>query len=199
MGLQGMINDILQKCDTPPKFSAIDKHIAGLKSRDAKSIAALISFVEDFPDKAKEVHKKIAGLQGKKTIPVLGITGVGGAGKSSLIDEVVRRYLIDFSVKGDMQRAKTLLFLCVDPSKRKTGGALLGDRIRMNAIGNPRVYMRSLATRQSHLALSQSINKAVDILKGCNFDLILLETSGIGQSDTEVVDMFRCVDVCNDT
>jgi methylmalonyl-CoA mutase len=192
MGLQGMINDMLQKCDTPPKFSTIDKHIAGLKTRDAKSIAALISFVEDFPDKAKEVHKKIAGLQGKKTIPVLGITGVGGAGKSSLIDEVVRRYLIDFSVKGDMQKGKNIAILCVDPSKRKTGGALLGDRIRMNAIGNPRVYMRSLATRQSHLALSQSINKAVDILKACNFDLILLETSGIGQSDTEVVD---CSDV----
>ena len=192
MGLQGMINDILEKCDTVPKFSDIDKHIKGLKNRDSKSIAALISMVEDFPDRAKEVHKKIAGLQGKKKIPVLGITGVGGAGKSSLIDEVVRRYLIDFSAKENIQEGKNIAILCVDPSKRKTGGALLGDRIRMNAIANPRVYMRSLATRQSHLALSQSINKAVDILKACNFDLILLETSGIGQSDTEVID---CSDV----
>jgi methylmalonyl-CoA mutase len=192
MGLQGMINDILQKCDEAPKVSDIDKHIKGLKNKDAKSIAALISLVEDFPDKAKEVHKKIQGLSGKKVIPVLGITGVGGAGKSSLIDEVVRRYLIDFSAKGKIEEGKSIAILCVDPSKRKTGGALLGDRIRMNAIGNPRVYMRSMATRQSHLALSQSINKAVDILKACNFDLILLETSGIGQSDTEVVD---CSDV----
>ncbi|HTB06709.1 MAG TPA: methylmalonyl-CoA mutase family protein [Bacteroidia bacterium] len=192
MGLQGMINDILQKCDTAPKITDIDKHIKGLKNKDDKSIAALISLVEDFPEKAKEVHKKIQGLSGKRTIPVLGITGVGGAGKSSLIDEVVRRYLIDFSKKDNLQEGKTIAILCVDPSKRKTGGALLGDRIRMNAISNPRVYMRSLATRQSHLALSQSINKAVDILKACNFDLILLETSGIGQSDTEVID---CSDV----
>jgi methylmalonyl-CoA mutase len=192
MGLQGMINDILQKCDEAPKITDIDKHIKGLKNRDAKSIAALISLVEDFPDKAKEVHKKIQGLSGKKVIPVLGITGVGGAGKSSLIDELLRRYLIDFSAKGKIEEGKTIAILCVDPSKRKTGGALLGDRIRMNALGNTRVYMRSLATRQSHLALSQSINKAVDILKACNFDLILLETSGIGQSDTEVVD---CSDV----
>ncbi|HWY99046.1 MAG TPA: methylmalonyl-CoA mutase family protein, partial [Bacteroidia bacterium] len=192
MGLQGMINDILQKCDEAPKVTDIDKHIKGLKNREAKSIAALISLVEDFPDKAKEVHKKIQGLSGKKVIPVLGITGVGGAGKSSLIDELLRRYLIDFSAKGKIEEGKTIAILCVDPSKRKTGGALLGDRIRMNALGNTRVYMRSLATRQSHLALSQSINKAVDILKACNFDLILLETSGIGQSDTEVVD---CSDV----
>jgi len=192
MGLQGMINDILQKCDVTPKVINIDQQIKGLKNRDAKSIGALISLVEDFPEKAKEVHKKIQGLQGKKNIPVLGITGVGGAGKSSLIDEVVRRYLIDFSKKGNIQEGKTIAILCVDPSKRKTGGALLGDRIRMNAIANPRVYMRSLATRQSHLALSQSINKAVDILKAAGFDLVLLETSGIGQSDTEVVD---CSDV----
>ncbi|HXP52499.1 MAG TPA: methylmalonyl-CoA mutase family protein, partial [Bacteroidia bacterium] len=100
--------------------------------------------------------------------------------------------LIDFLAKGKIEEGKSIAILCVDPSKRKTGGALLGDRIRMNAIGNQRVYMRSMATRQSHLALSQSINKAVDILKACNFDLILLETSGIGQSDTEVVD---CSDV----
>lgn len=192
MGLQGMINDILQKCDTPPKVSDIDKHIKGLKTREPKSIAALISLVEDFPEKAKEVHKKIQGLAGKKPIPVLGITGVGGAGKSSLIDELVRRYLIDFSVKGKVEQGKSIAVLCVDPSKRKTGGALLGDRIRMNAINNSRVYMRSMATRQSHLALSQSINKAIDILKACNFDLIILETSGIGQSDSEIVD---CSDV----
>jgi methylmalonyl-CoA mutase len=189
LGLQGMINDILKKCDTAPSAASIDKHIKGLKEKDPKDIAALISLVENFPEKAKEVHNKIKGLQGKKIIPILGVTGVGGAGKSSLIDEFVRRYLIDFTTKGkSSSEGKTIAILCVDPSKRKTGGALLGDRIRMNSISNSRVYMRSLATRQSHLALSQSISKAVDILKAANFDMVLLETSGIGQSDTEVVD-----------
>ena len=188
MGLQGMINDILEKCDTVPPSSHVDEYIKNLKKKEAKSIANLISIVENYPDKATEVHKKIQKLSEGKNVPVLGITGVGGAGKSSLIDEIIRRYLIDFSLKGDTSKGKSIAILCVDPSKRKTGGALLGDRIRMNAIANPRVYLRSLATRQSHLALSQSISKAVEILKAAEFDLILLETSGIGQSDTEVVD-----------
>ncbi len=193
MGLQGMINDILKQCDTAPQANSVDKHLKGLKDRKPADIAALISYAEDFPDKAKGMLAKIKDFQGKKTIPVLGITGVGGAGKSSLIDELVRRYLTDFgpekSVRADKGEGKTIAILCVDPSKRKTGGALLGDRIRMNSISNPRVYMRSLATRQSHLALSQSISKAVAILKAAGFDMILLETSGIGQSDTEIVDI----------
>ena len=113
--------------------------------------------------------------------PVLGITGTGGAGKSSLVDELVRRFLLDFP-------EKTLAIISVDPSKRKTGGALLGDRIRMNAIANDRVYMRSLATRQSNLALSKFVQDALDVVKAAQFDLIILETSGIGQSDTEIVE-----------
>ncbi|MBT8385545.1 MAG: methylmalonyl-CoA mutase, partial [Bacteroidia bacterium] len=112
---------------------------------------------------------------------VLGITGTGGSGKSSLVDELVRRYLVDF-------KNKTIAIVSVDPSKRKTGGALLGDRIRMNAIKNNRVYMRSLATRQSNLALSKHVSSAINILKVAQFDLIILETSGIGQSDTEILD-----------
>jgi methylmalonyl-CoA mutase len=112
---------------------------------------------------------------------VLGITGTGGAGKSSMVDEIVRRFLLDFP-------DKSLGIISVDPSKRKTGGALLGDRIRMNAINNDRVYMRSLATRQSNLALSKYVQGAVNILKKAGYDLIILETSGIGQSDTEIVD-----------
>ncbi len=115
--------------------------------------------------------------------PVLGITGTGGSGKSSLVDELVRRFLIDFP-------EKTIGIVSVDPSKKKTGGALLGDRIRMNAINNSRVYMRSLATRQSNLALSKYVAEAVDILKAANYDLIILETSGIGQSDTEIIRTF---------
>ena len=109
------------------------------------------------------------------------ITGTGGAGKSSLVDELVRRFLIDFT-------DKRLAIISVDPSKRKTGGVSLGDRIRMNAIKNERVYMRSLATRQANLALSAHVNKALDILKAANYDLIILETSGIGQSDTEILE-----------
>ncbi|MGB5927062.1 MAG: methylmalonyl-CoA mutase family protein, partial [Cyclobacteriaceae bacterium] len=114
-------------------------------------------------------------------VPVLGITGTGGAGKSSLVDELVRRFLVDFS-------DKRIAIISVDPSKRKTGGALLGDRIRMNAINNDRVYMRSLATRQSNLALSKYVQEAVNIVKAADFDFIILETSGIGQSDTEIIE-----------
>ena len=101
--------------------------------------------------------------------------------KSSLVDELVRRFLIDFP-------KETIRIISVDPSKEKTGGALLGDRIRMNAINSPRVYMRSLATRQSNLALSKYVHEAVEVLKAAEFDLIILETSGIGQSDTEIIE-----------
>src|SRR5690606_3710386 len=114
-----------------------------------------------------------------KEVPVLGVTGTGGAGKSSLVDELVRRFLRDFP-------QKNLGIISVDPSKRKTGGALLGDRIRMNSINDPRVYMRSLATRQSNISLSRNVEEAISVLKAAGFDLIILETSGIGQSDTEI-------------
>ena len=108
------------------------------------------------------------------------MTGTGGAGKSSLVDELVRRFILDFS-------DKNIAVVSVDPSKKKTGGALLGDRIRMNSINSKKVYMRSLATRQANLALSAHINDALNILKVASYDLIILETSGIGQSDTEIL------------
>ena len=121
----------------------------------------LISAAENFPKESEKELNAIKKLADQSKTPVLGITGTGGAGKSSLVDELVRRFLIDFS-------DKRLAIISVDPSKRKTGGALLGDRIRMNAIKNNRVYMRSLATRQANLALSAHVNKALDILKAAN-------------------------------
>ena len=206
MGLQGMINDLLQQCDTDPtrqlpqkkgqtqntndsfaidekKDFVLDEH--RLAQKEHLYIARLISIAENHQD---YYQQKIKPVLAQKLLPVekgqggvLGITGTGGSGKSSLVDELVRRFLMDFE-------KKTIAIVSVDPSKRKTGGALLGDRIRMNAINNDRVYMRSLATRQSNLALSKYVQSAIDILKAANFDLIILETSGIGQSDTEILD-----------
>ena len=180
MGLQGMINDLVQKSDFPVG-NELHGEIERIKEKDAHTIARIISAAENFPDLAKEVFEKVHEMAAETKIPVLGITGTGGAGKSSLVDELVRRFLIDFE-------DKTIAVVSVDPSKRKTGGALLGDRIRMNSIKNPRVYMRSLATRQSNLALSKHVAEAISVLRAAQYDLIILETSGIGQSDTEILD-----------
>lgn len=179
LGLQGMINDLIKQCDFPigdelPEEFSLTKENRGY-------VARAISAFENFPENSKLVLDKVRKDSKNLTTPVLGITGTGGAGKSSLVDELVRRFLTDFE-------DKTLAIISVDPSKRKTGGALLGDRIRMNAIDNPRVFMRSLATRQSNLALSKYVQDAVDTVKAAGFDLIILETSGIGQSDTEIIE-----------
>ncbi|WP_162426196.1 methylmalonyl-CoA mutase family protein [Pontibacter pudoricolor] len=180
MGLQGMINDMLQKCDFPTGQN-LNGEVKHLKDKDPKSIARLISAAENFPEEARAILDEVKEQAKLVKTPVLGITGTGGAGKSSLVDELVRRFLLDFP-------DKKIAIISVDPSKRKTGGALLGDRIRMNSISNDRVYMRSLATRQSNLALSKYVQDAVDIVKAADFDLIILETSGIGQSDTEIIE-----------
>ena len=180
LGLQGMINDVLKQSDYATGAN-LNGEVTHLAAKDHKSIAKLISAAENFNDENKVVFTKIAEEAKKSKTPVIGITGTGGAGKSSLVDELVRRFLIDFP-------NKQIGIVSVDPSKRKTGGALLGDRIRMNSIKNPRVYMRSLATRQSNLALSKYVQDAINILKVAGFDLVIIETAGIGQSDTEIIE-----------
>lgn len=180
MGLQGMINDVLEKCDFPLGMN-LNGELKNYQNKNPFALARLISAIENFPEENKQWLNDLRKNLGQKIIPVLGITGTGGAGKSSLVDELIRRFLMDFT-------EKSIAIISVDPSKRKTGGALLGDRIRMNSVNKDRVYMRSLATRQSNLALSKHVQAALDILKAADFDLIILETSGIGQSDTEIID-----------
>jgi methylmalonyl-CoA mutase len=185
LGLQGMINDVIKGCDfstlkvNEEKIDdTIKNALSNLNKKDAQSIGRLITaaenYEEDYLDFVDEVESKI-----ERRIPVLGITGTGGAGKSSMIDELVRRFIMDFE-------DKSIAVISVDPSKRKTGGALLGDRIRMNSINSDRVYMRSLATRQSNLSMSNHVQHAINICKAADFDMIIVETSGIGQSDTEI-------------
>ncbi|MBD8487496.1 methylmalonyl-CoA mutase family protein [Echinicola sp. CAU 1574] len=179
MGLQGMINNLVEKADFP-----LGEELGGYVNPDKdcpQGLARLISAAENFPSENEKYLEQIRNRASKIKVPVLGITGTGGAGKSSLVDELARRFLRDFE-------GKHLAIISVDPSKRKTGGALLGDRIRMNAINDSRVYMRSLATRQANLALSKHVKDAVDIAKVAGFDLVILETSGIGQSDTEITE-----------
>lgn len=180
LGLQGMINDVLERCDFP-----LGEHLNGevkdYKEGKFTAVARMITSIENYPEEHKDLLDKLEEDATKVSTPVLGITGTGGAGKSSLVDEIIRRFSLQYP---EMK----LGIISVDPSKRKTGGALLGDRIRMNSIVSDNIFMRSLATRQSNLALSRHIQGAVNIMKTAHFDFIILETSGIGQSDTEIVD-----------
>jgi methylmalonyl-CoA mutase len=180
MGLQGMIDDLLSRCDFP-LGQTLDGELQALATRDPRAIARLISAAENHaPLHAAPLAEVRRAAEASRT-PVLGVTGTGGAGKSSVVDEVIRRFLADFP-------DKTVAVVAVDPSKRKTGGALLGDRIRMNAIQSDRVYMRSLATRQSNAAVSRHLQDALDVVRAAGFDLAIVETGGIGQGDTEIVE-----------
>src|SRR5690606_25745804 len=182
LGLQGMINDLIRQADFP-----IGQKPATPVSFPVgrQAVSQLITAADNFPEQHQSLLTEIRAVASQSQTPVLGVTGTGGSGKSSLVDELVRRFLANFK---EQSLEKTIGIISVDPSKRKTGGALLGDRIRMNAIHHPQVYMRSLATRQAHVSLSRSVKDAVDILKAANFDLIILETSGIGQSGSEITD-----------
>ena len=180
MGLQGMINDLLERCDFAIG-SQVEDALEGVKIQRPRSVARMISAAENAPAVYETLRAEVEALAALNQAPVLGITGTGGSGKSSMVDELVRRVLRHFP-------GLKIGLVSVDPSKRKTGGALLGDRIRMNAINHDNVYMRSLATRQSNLALSKHVSDALTVLKAAKYDLIVLETSGIGQSDTEILD-----------
>jgi methylmalonyl-CoA mutase len=194
MGLEGMIEDVINKASpNPSKGGALEsysnKRFPLGEVHDIRNIAKAISFAEqgrEFSSLLKDISKlsetrtphRRAGGPG---CSVLGITGTGGAGKSSVTDEIVRRFLNSFT-------DKTIAVISVDPSKKKTGGALLGDRIRMNSIHHPRAYMRSLATRESDKALSGHVQEAIDICKKAGYDFIILESAGTGQSDVSILD-----------
>ncbi len=175
MGLEGMIEDVIKQCDFSLNGSGEYKEAMTLgEVKDVRSIARKITNAENGIAQSLIPNPKFQ-------IPVLGITGTGGAGKSSVTDEIVRRFLTSFT-------DKTIAVISVDPSKKKTGGALLGDRIRMNAISNGRAYMRSLATRDDNTALSAYVQEAIDICKAAGYDFIILESAGVGQSDASILD-----------
>ena len=175
MGLEGMIEDVIMKCDVQLNGKA--QYATPLKLEEAKDVRKIAREITN----AENGQPVNSNGKSVTIIPVLGITGTGGAGKSSVTDEIVRRFLNNFT-------DKTIAVISVDPSKKKTGGALLGDRIRMNSISHPRAYMRSLATRDDNTALSGAVQEAIDICKDAGFDFIILESAGVGQSDASILD-----------
>jgi isobutyryl-CoA mutase len=187
LGLQGMINRMLEECDFSTVSANTVDQIELLPTGDVNAVAKLITLAELHVDKNREAAAAAESLLEKvkqlsQEVPVVGITGTGGAGKSSLTDELIRRFINELP-------EKRVAILSVDPTKQKTGGALLGDRIRMNAIFSPNVYMRSLATRASRSELSLAIKDAVAVVKAAGFDLVIVETSGIGQGDAQITEI----------
>jgi isobutyryl-CoA mutase len=184
MGLEGMIEEVISLCQVlNTKYEVRNENTTNAlgEAKDIITIAKAITLAENGEDYSEYISKLLASNLQIRVSSVLGITGTGGAGKSSVTDEIVRRFLNTFA-------DKTIAVISVDPSKKKTGGALLGDRIRMNAISNTRAYMRSLATRDSEIALSPYVKDAIDICKAAAFDLIIVESAGVGQSDASILE-----------
>ncbi len=188
LGLEGMIRDAITRCDSEAPITRRETLQADVEARVPQAIAQAITLAEAGELATRDGESGSVRLVRRhdRVVPVVGITGTGGAGKSTLTDELVRRFLADFP-------DKHIGVVLVDPSKRKTGGALLGDRIRMNAIDDPRVYVRSMATREANVALSRSVRSALDVLRVADFDLIIVESAGIGQSDSSITEI---ADVC---
>ncbi len=186
MGLEGIVSFMLEQTDFATPLPSVNGMPPGEPSWG--TVARLISLAERVQSQAQRRDELQAALdrvrraRAPHVVPVVGITGTGGAGKSCLADELVRRFLLDFA-------DKTVAVLSVDPTKRKTGGALLGDRLRMNAVHHARAYMRSLATRGSDRELSAAIRDAIEVVKAAGYDLVLVESSGIGQGDAQIVEI----------
>jgi methylmalonyl-CoA mutase len=185
LGLDGMIQSILDECAAQPE-RALGNACERLSPAEPLAVAQAISWFEERagerPAEADALRRRLAARRGGAPAPVVGVTGTGGAGKSSVVDELVRRWRLDHP-------GRSVGLLLVDPTRRRSGGALLGDRIRMNAIHGAGSYARSLATRTAHLALSAAVADAVRVLQAAGFDLVIVETAGIGQSDSEIVDL----------
>jgi len=184
-GLQGIINHLVEQLD----YSTLEKNgfdVDSLSPDNKLAVANIITSVElakaREDGQLAEIESRLSEKTAGRKTPVIGITGTGGSGKSSLTDELILRLLRDMK---DINVA----IVCCDPTRRKTGGALLGDRIRMNAIGNPRVFMRSLATRQSNTEVPEALPEVIDVLKAAGFDLVIAETAGIGQGDSKIIDL----------
>ncbi|MCF8049397.1 MAG: cobalamin-dependent protein, partial [Desulfarculaceae bacterium] len=185
MGLQGIINDMVRQMDEMAGQEIEPPDLADLNPEHPPVVARTISLVERAALERQGIddwRDRLAEIQGKRKVPVVGITGTGGAGKSSLTDEILLRYLNDFP-------ERSVAVITVDPTRRKSGGALLGDRIRMNTLDNPRVYMRSLATRGSSMEISRALGDVIKVAQAAGYDLVVVETAGIGQGDAAVVDV----------
>jgi methylmalonyl-CoA mutase len=184
LGLEGMIRSLLAEC-RHPTIEQVGDEIERLSPDDSVAVARLITWLEtEGPGGGPEVDRVRRALEARtrRRAPVVGFTGTGGSGKSSVVDEFLRRFRA-------ASPGQSVALLLVDPTRRRSGGALLGDRIRMNSIHQPGIYVRSLATRQAHLALSEAVRDALRVLQAADFDLVLVETAGIGQSDSEIVDL----------